>query len=680
MLNYPHALKALISVPLSLLLALSLTVNAADQTSTEVTDPASPVVEQAAPSNDGENLSKEEKKAARKAARLAKKEEKKLARQAKRLAKKLAREAEKTTTDEPDALAAPVVLSASMEPEPELVQSAAAPESLLAFSASPAEIVAPTGGDCTDPIDVNSAVVSNGFAFNLSNTRNQISPITSSNVDTLTRQFEYVQAGGKEKRGAPAVTEQAIFFTQGNQLIAVDRVTGCTYWAYTAWAVVRSATILLINDFPDQGPIIYVGDSQGYVHAVNAQSGAMLWRKFAGIDGNNKSASNHFITGGMQYYAGQLFVPVSSKEVVTHLFYIFEACCETHGLLVAFDAESGDKNWTFHTTEDATISAALFREGPNGVPIWSTPAIDPARNAIYVGTGESYTEPVAPLSDSIISIDMTTGLVNWSFQARDNDAWNAACGFPDEGIVVDPVNNPNFLWNLYQYCPQPEGVDFDFGASPILADNGKILIAGDKGGIVYSLDPDTGALNWKRKVSTGGTLGGIHWGMAVDEWTVYVAASDLHTNKASKVDDTVDERLYLVDNATPGIYALDLFTGGLVWEAHPTHDYEGEEIVSLYSASLSVTNDVLFAGSLDGVVTAFSSYTGAQLWSFDTGIAVTDMNGVVGNGGTIDSVGVVIADDTILVNSGYSSFGGVGPYQAGPGSALFVLKLEQAAP
>jgi polyvinyl alcohol dehydrogenase (cytochrome) len=53
------------------------------------------------------------------------------------------------------------------------------------------------------------------------------------------------------------------------------------------------------------------------------------------------------------------------------------------------------------------------------------------------------------------------------------------------------------------------------------------------------------------------------------------------------------------------------------------------------------------------------------------------MNGVAGNGGTIDSVGVVIAGDSILVNSGYSSFGGVGPYQAGPGNTLFVLELEQ---
>lgn len=541
-----------------------------------------------------------------------------------------------------------------------------------------AAVVAPSGGDCVGTIDVSSAILSNGFGFDLANTRNQSSPINSGNVTSLVRDFEYVKAGETERRGAPAVTEQAIFFSAGDELIAMNRDSGCRYWSYIGSAIIRSASILLVSDLPGEDPVIFVGDFEGFVYAVDAQAGTLLWKKFAGIDGDQKSIANHFITGGIQYYGGQLFVPVSSKEVITNLFYIFEPCCVTHGLLVAFDAISGEKEWTFHTTEDATIAIDTYRKGPNGVPVWSTPAIDPARNAIYIGTGESYTEPVAPLSDSIISIHMTSGLMNWSFQARNDDAWNASCGYPDEPIAVSPAN-PGFLWNLYQRCPQPEGPDFDFGAAPILADGGKILIAGDKGGIVYSLDPDTGSLNWSRKISTGAKLGGIHWGMAVDESTVYVAATDLFVDKASQIDDSVEDRTILVEDAKPGIYALDLATGGLVWEVHSTHDYQGFITPSLYSASLSVTNDVLFAGSLDGVVKAFSTLNGSELWSLDTAVAVSDVNGVQGNGGTIDSVGVVIAGENLLINSGYSAFGGTGQYQAGPGNTLFIMSLPQSS-
>jgi polyvinyl alcohol dehydrogenase (cytochrome) len=372
----------------------------------------------------------------------------------------------------------------------------------------------------------------------------------------------------------------------------------------------------------------------------------------------------------MQYYDGQLFVPVSSKEEVANTSDIYNPCCSTHGLLVAFDAVSGGKNWVFHTTEDATLFVDTQRSGPNGVAIWSTPTIDAARNAIYIGTGQNYTEPVTVHSDAIVSVNMDNGLANWVFQARDNDAWNAACEYPDEQIEVAPGQ----LWNLYERCPQAQGQAFGFTAAPILADNGRVLIAGDKGGNVYSIDPDSGDINWQRKISTGGRNGGIHWGMAVDVNTVYVAATDLSANLANT--DSPDA-VALVEHAKPGIYALDLFDGGLIWETHRSHMYQGVATPSLYSASLSVTNDVLFAGSLDGVVTAFSTISGAELWSFDTAIPVTDVHGVAGNGGTIDSVGAVIAGDSVLINSGFNSFGGASPYQAGPGNTLFLLTLPQ---
>ncbi|MBK6739365.1 MAG: hypothetical protein IPG64_16600 [Haliea sp.] len=93
---------------------------------------------------------------------------------------------------------------------------------------------------------------------------------------------------------------------------------------------------------------------------------------------------------------------------------------------------------------------------------------------------------------------------------------------------------------------------------------------------------------------------------------------------------------------------------------------------------MSVSNDLLFAGSLDGVVRAFATHDGSEKWSLDTAVAFSDINGETGNGGTIDSVGVVVAGDGLLINSGYSTFQGVdGRYQAGAGNALFVLRLPQ---
>src|SRR5690606_13297417 len=126
----------------------------------------------------------------------------------------------------------------------------------------------------------------------------------------------------------------------------------------------------------------------------------------------------------------------------------------------------------------------------------------------------------------------------------------------------------------------------------------------------------------------------------------------------------------------PGLYALDKDTGNMVWEYHDTHLYKGQVVDSIYSAALAVTNDVLFAGSLDGVLKAFRTSDGQPVWSYDTAVSVKDKYGRTGNGGTIESVGPVIAGNNVLLGSGYNTFGGTNEFQAGPGNALFVFRLR----
>lgn len=190
-------------------------------------------------------------------------------------------------------------------------------------------------------------------------------------------------------------------------------------------------------------------------------------------------------------------------------------------------------------------------------------------------------------------------------------------------------------------------------------------------------------MSWSRKIGAGANLGGIHWGMAVDATRVYAAVSDVIVNKRSGVAITnlldyrnsTAEGMELAPNATPGVYALDLMTGAVVWEQHPKHLYQGAQVPSIFSAAVTVTNDVVFAGSLDGVIHAFRATDGAELWSYYTAYALVDVNGNQGNGGTVDSVGAVVAGGDVLVNSGYNTFGGVNKFQVGPGNALFIFRL-----
>ncbi|MDR3418970.1 MAG: PQQ-binding-like beta-propeller repeat protein [Nevskia sp.] len=535
---------------------------------------------------------------------------------------------------------------------------------------------------CAEPIDTGSPVLSNGFAFNLSNTRDNLSQIDSGNVAGLRLALTHAAVKSVEKRGAPAVTQQAIFFAAGLQVIAMNRATGCQYWAYSVPAItnpvlgnnaVRSSSVYYLNEGGSKPALVLAGDYYGNYYALDARTGTARWSKFLGTDHNF-----HMITGGVQVYGGKLFVPVASREVLLTVLESAADCCKTHGMLHALDPYTGQILWTYETAPTPTFNRWVGRYTPNGMSIWGTPAIDPARGTVYVGTGQNLTPPTTANEDAIVALDIDTGKPKWVFQGTAGDAWNAACEAPFKFLQANCVPGP------------PGGGDFDFGAPPILAhlQNGReAVIAGEKSGMLFSLDPDTGRLNWSRRLGAGGNLGGIHWGMSADSQRVYVGVSDVTADKFASL--SLGEILKALlgnnlieqsKNATPGVYAVDLASGNVVWERHPTHPYLDPKkgmiaIDSIFSAATSVTNDVVFAGSLDGVLHAYRSSDGAPLWSYDTVHSFTDVDGNAGNGGTIDSVGAVPAGADLLINSGYATFGGTNEFQAGPGNALFVFRL-----
>ena len=203
----------------------------------------------------------------------------------------------------------------------------------------------PRGGLCIDSVDVNAPLIVSGFGFNHSNTRNQASLIDSTNVDILDINFHYAPANSNEKRGAPAVTAQAIFLKSGRELVAINRESGCQYWTFTTpdtRGSSRSASILFVPASETASAVVYAADSNGYVYAVRAESGEALWQTFAGTN-----PTYHFITGGMQHYQGKLFVPLSSKELLETLFDP-EACCKSHGVLAVPEANTGASSIQCH--------------------------------------------------------------------------------------------------------------------------------------------------------------------------------------------------------------------------------------------------------------------------------------------------------------------------------------------
>ncbi len=479
------------------------------------------------------------------------------------------------------------------------------------------------------------------------NTRFQTAAgLTASTAPALKLKWAFGFPNAARARSQPAVTAEAIFLgSQDGTFYALDPETGCVHWRYFAGAEVRNAAVIE-EDAQGRPQTLYFADFDATVYAVDAATGAERWKV---------SVRDHpvgTITGSLALHDGRLFVPMSSTEVVSAYAPTYE-CCTFRGGVVALGAKDGRRLWRYYTVpppEKTRINAQGAQNyGPSGAPIWTTPTIDEKRGLVYVGTGENYSSPATAMSDAIVALDMRTGAVRWVRQTVAGDAWNGACGRTEAN------------------CPEEDGPDFDFGAPPMLLTmtNGEdILIAGQKSGMVFGLDPDDGGkILWEKRAGMGGFNGGVHWGMASDGRAVFVGVADTPGHHAT----TGEPR--------QGVHAYLASSGADLWSRiePPTCASSARECFPAISAPVTATADLVIAGGLDGVLRLYRAADGEPLWTFDTKLDFETVNGVPATGGSIDAAGPVVAGGRIIVNSGYDKFANI------PGNALLVFEAEGKA-
>ncbi|RLQ23587.1 dehydrogenase [Seongchinamella sediminis] len=498
------------------------------------------------------------------------------------------------------------------------------------------------------------------------------SNITRDNVDSLELAWALAFPKVTDMRSQPAIIGDSLYFgDKTGRLYALDRTRGCLLAHTKVASGIRSAITAIDRD------TLVFADSMAVVYAVDRHSLEVRW------SADMRLFSTSTITGSISHHDGRLFVPISSYEVAAagnpeHV------CCESHGGVIALDAASGERLWTWHATDDAvprgTTSDNKPLLGPSGASVWSTPTIDVARNRLYVGTGENLSHPATETSDAVVALDLDSGEQLWVFQATAGDIWNAAC--------LSGGSN----------CPENAGGDFDIGASVIhaqLADGTELLLVGQKSGDAMALDMD-GQLLWKTRVSNAAigpdlhqttTNGGIHWGMALSGERLLVPAAD-------------PERPRPGYDPRPGIHALDVRSGDPLWfqgvergcyladedkpliglqnmRAGKNRPLEEQYACSFYyglSAAATATAELVFSGGLNGVLRAYDVISGEQLWQTATAVAVDTVNGVSGHGGAIDVDGQVLAGDWLYVQSGYAMFGQL------PGNVLLAYRLPADRP
>jgi len=198
------------------------------------------------------------------------------------------------------------------------------------------------------------------------------------------------------------------------------------------------------------------------------------------------------------------------------------------------------------------------------------------------------------------------------------------------------------------------------------------LIIAQKSGMVHAIDPDKkGAILWQSRASKGGYLGGSQWGSASDGQKVYVATSDIGLGGVPDATSPVGFRLAVDPKIGGGLHALDLKTGATVWDAMPAVCAPGQSVCSpAQSAAVSVIPGVVFSGSVDGHLRAYSTANGVVLWDVDTAREFETVNGKPARGGSLDVAGPAVVNGMVFVNSGYGQWGGM------PGNALLVFSVD----
>ena len=266
--------------------------------------------------------------------------------------------------------------------------------------------------------------------------------------------------------------------TPFNRVIALDPASGKQLWAYDPQVNIKAP---YGDGLINRGLAAWRDPKAGKGACALRLYEATLDARLVSVDAATGAPCPGFGTDGVvslrdvaRYRIGQYHM-TSPPIVVDGVVVVGSAIDDNaraempSGAVRGFDARSGKLIWTWEPlTRPAGVAAETWKTGAGNA--WSILSADPKRHLVYVPTGSASPDYWGGLrpgdnrwADSVVALDARTGKLNWGFQLVHHDLW-----------------------------------DYDTAAAPLVTQfkiKGRMtpaVIAGNKTGMVFALDPATG--------------------------------------------------------------------------------------------------------------------------------------------------------------------------------------------
>ncbi len=474
-----------------------------------------------------------------------------------------------------------------------------------------------------------------------------LTQITDQNAAQLGLAWSADLETARGQEATPLMHDGVLYVSTAWSMVkAFDAKTGALKWSYDP-KVPRDTLVRACCDAVNRGVAlygdkVYVGTLDGRLVALEQKTGKVVFEKVVVPD-----QQNYTITGAPRVAKGKILLGSGGAEY------------KARGYLAAYDPQTGEELWKFHTVpgnpekgfENKAMEAAAKTWGNSkwwelggGGTVWDSITYDPATNLVFFGTGNA--EPWNPAANgragdslytsSIVAIDADTGEYKWHFQETPEDRWDYDS---DAQITVADIDVNGQKRHVVMHAPK------NAYFYVLDAKSGEFLSAKPFAPQTWTtgIDPKTGrpAINPEAKYEQTGKpflsvpgAGGAHsWqpmSFSPKAGLVYIpanlAAMPYAAAKGWKPSDigfqtAMDGALTAApaDKAvregakaatTGALIAWDPVKQAEAWRVTHTGPWNG--------GTLATAGNLVFQGNADGYFVAYSADKGTKLWSFPT--------------------------------------------------------------